>query len=110
MMDASGRAAIFNSGRWHWHSAVIRDRKLTLSAQRVAQLLFDLQNVDRGFAWPSRVHIARELRISLPTVKRAIRQLEQRGWLAINRSRGRGHANEYRLAFGQAGSEQAAAE
>src|SRR5262249_29687871 len=91
----------FNFGRHRWLGLVARDAKLPGAAHRVAVLLWELQNANRGCAWPSLVYIARELKMHKATVIRSLRILQQRQWIIRARRCGRFRSNEYRLAFGQ---------
>src|SRR5262249_1787558 len=51
----------FNFGRHRWLGRVARDEKLPGAALRTAVLLWELQNAEQGFAWPSLTYIATEL-------------------------------------------------
>ena len=53
---------------------------------------------DRDWAWPSIDRLAAELGRSAPTVKRAVSQAIERGWLIIEK-RGFGGSNHYAMAF-----------
>jgi hypothetical protein len=90
----------FNFGRHRWLGLVARDAKLPGAAHRVAVLLWELQNADRGCAWPSLVYIARQLKMHKATVIRSLAALCRRGWLNKRGRSGRHRSNEYRMAFG----------
>jgi hypothetical protein len=96
-------SAIFNSGRYRWLSALASDARLSAAALRVAIILFQRMNAAKGYAWPSNASLARDTNADRSTVIRATGQLERLGWIAKERSTGRGHANRYRLAFGDGG-------
>jgi hypothetical protein len=97
--DASP-SAIFNSGRYQWLAALASDARLSAAALRVAIILFQRMNMAKGYAWPSNASLARDTNADRSTVIRATAQLARHGWIAKERSTGRGHANRYRLAFG----------
>lgn len=94
----------FNYSRHSWLDRVGLDRKLTTAALRVAILIWKYQNHQKGFAFPSYMRMARELKMHKSTVIRAVMLLERRGWLNIARRAGslprRDHVNQYRLAMG----------
>jgi DNA-binding MarR family transcriptional regulator len=90
----------FNHLRHKWLALVARDRKMTGAALRVAILIWEHQNVERGYAWPSLDYLARELNVFRSTITRAIKLLEKRGWITVERQGGCHRSNRYRLAFG----------
>jgi len=77
-------------------AVLLRDTSLKLS-ERVVYLYLSWRQGSNGECWPSRDTIAAELGISIPTVKRAIRTLESRGFIDIRRPnhQGRGVLNHY---------------
>ena len=91
---------IFNFGRHRWLARVVRDKELPGAAVRVAVLLWEHQNAERGCAWPSLVYIAMTLKMHKSTVVRSLDILGRRGWLSTKRRGGRYRSNEYRIAFG----------
>jgi len=97
--------AAFNHGRHRWLGQLARDNELPGAAVRVAVLLWELMNTERGCAWPSLVHIAEQLRMNKSTVARSIKALIRRGWIHRSRRGGRHRSNEYRLAWGTMGDE-----
>jgi DNA-binding transcriptional MocR family regulator len=82
-----------------WLGMVARDPALNSSAVRVAVLLWDRFNIERGGAWPSIDTMAEEIAMDRSTVIRALHQLEARGWITVERG-GRGKSNFYRPEFG----------
>jgi hypothetical protein len=96
----AGANQAFHHGRHRWLGLVARDGKLPGAALRVAILIWDLTNAERGYAWPSIPYMARELQLHRATVIRAIRALHDRGWVTIDRGNGRGRSNRYRIGFG----------
>lgn len=100
-------SARFNFGRHRWLGSVVRDDMLPGAAHRVAVLLWEKQNAERGFAWPSLFYIAKELKMHKSTVIRSLRALQQRGWITSRRRGGRHRSNEYRIAFGNVDTESA---
>lgn len=86
--------------RHRWVTLVARDEKITGAVLRVAVLIWEHMNKERGYAWPSLAYISREMKLNRSIVVRAIKTLDRLGW--INRRRGtRGiRSNEYRLSFG----------
>lgn len=59
-------------------------------------MLGDHFNSVTGVAWPSHKRVASYLCIATKTVQRSVRELENRGWLTIQRSRSRRTTNRYR--------------
>jgi hypothetical protein len=91
----------FNFGRHRWLGRVARDEKLPGAAHRTAVLLWELQNAEQGFAWPSLTYIATELKMHKSTVIRSLRILRTRAWINIAHRGGRHRTNEYRIGFGR---------
>lgn len=80
-----------------WRSAVC-DSDLPPTARHVALTLSLHMNERGGSCFPSREELARETGLSVRTVDKAIRTLEDAGWLHVERparQRGRGHPNRY---------------
>ena len=102
--EHSSRSA-FNFGRHRWLGLVARDHKLPGAAHRIAVLLWQLQNDERGCAWPSLERIATELQMHKSTVIRSLRLLERRHWISKSQRGGRHRSNEYRISFGLMGDE-----
>jgi hypothetical protein len=99
-LEHTARSA-FNFGRHRWLGRVARDEKLPGAAHRTAVLLWELQNAEQGFAWPSLTYIATELKMHKSTVIRSLRILRTRGWINIAHRGGRHRTNEYRIGFGR---------
>ena len=86
---------MFNRGRHRWLGHVARDPELSGGAVRVAVLLWDMFNWEKGGAWPSIAHMAKTLAMHRSTVIRAINTLEEHGW--INRKSGNRHRSNFYL-------------
>ena len=91
----------FNFGRHRWLGRVARDAELPGAAFRTAVLLWELQNAEHGYAWPSLTYIATELKMHKSTVIRSLRILRARGWITTTRRGGRHRTNQYRIGFGR---------
>lgn len=98
---ASPARNAFHHARHRWLNLAVRDKALSGAAIRVAVLLWEHMNVERGCAWPSFDYMARQLTMHRSTVIRALRQLKDHGWITICHRGGRHNSNEYRLAFGK---------
>jgi Helix-turn-helix domain len=105
--DGNGRSPTqsaksrFNFGRHRWLGRVARDAGLSGAALRTAVLLWELQNAEHGYAWPSLTYIATELKMHKSTVIRSLRILRARGWITAARRGGRHRTNQYRIGFGR---------
>jgi DNA-binding IclR family transcriptional regulator len=64
-------------------------------------LLWELQNAEHGYAWPSLLYIATELKMHKSTVIRSLHILRDRGWITIAHRGGRHRTNQYRIGFGR---------
>jgi hypothetical protein len=90
----------FNFGRHRWLGRVVRDEKLPGAAYRTAVLLWELQNSERGCAWPSLTYLAAQLKMHKSTVIRSLDVLRRRAWITTAHRGGRHRTNEYRISFG----------
>jgi hypothetical protein len=97
-VDAQAR---FNFARHRWLGLVARDDELPGAAFRTAVLLWELQNAEHGYAWPSLLYIATELKMHKSTVIRSLHILRDRGWITIAHRGGRHRTNQYRIGFGR---------
>jgi hypothetical protein len=97
--SGAGKSA-FNFGRHRWLARVARDGQLPGAALRVAVVLWELQNADRGCAWPSLTYLAAQLKMHKSTVIRSLDALRRRGWITTAHRGGRHRTNEYRISFG----------
>jgi hypothetical protein len=84
-----------------WRKALRNDGAIDRTALLVAHTLSTYLN-GRGVANPSRETLAAGSRLSADTVDRAVRRLEQAGYLEVERTRGGGygdnrHTNTYRV-------------
>jgi hypothetical protein len=102
--DAQAR---FNFARHRWLGLVARDDVLPGAAFRTAVLLWELQNVEHGYAWPSLTYIATQLKMHKSTVIRSLRILRARGWITTAHRGGRHRTNQYRIGFGRMEDEDA---
>lgn len=62
---------------------------------RVAYVLADHLNRATGDCWPAQSTIARKIGVSVKTIQRSVRRLEEMGLLAIKRSSWRGETHRY---------------
>jgi DNA-binding MarR family transcriptional regulator len=90
----------FNHERHRWLALLAHDKEITGAALRVAILIWQHLNAEHGYAWPSLDYLSRELNVFRSTITRAIKLLERRGWITVERQGGRHRSNRYRLAFG----------
>src|SRR4051812_30159030 len=51
-------AAAFHAGRYHWLTLIAADNELSSAAVRVAIIIFQRMNKEKGYAWPSIQHIS----------------------------------------------------
>jgi hypothetical protein len=86
----------FHRNRMRWLNAVFYDCSMSPMSCRIAFLIADHLNSVSGDAWPSIDRIADRLCVSTKTVQRSVKELEQAGWLSVNRSKGRMRSNRYR--------------
>jgi Helix-turn-helix domain len=77
--------------------AITMDLRLSHLAVRVAYVLANYINGDRGVAWPTKGRLASDLGVSRWTIGRAIDELVDTGHFVVDRSSGR-HSNRYRFA------------
>jgi hypothetical protein len=80
-----------------WLNALAIECDLKPTTFRVAYIIADHFNWVSGLGWPSRGRLAEKTCLSSKSISRAIKQLEERGWLKVNRKRER--SNQYRLAW-----------
>jgi hypothetical protein len=98
--ERASKTESFNFGRHRWLGRVARDGKLPGAALRTAVLLWELQNAERGCAWPSLAYIAAQLKMHKSTVIRSLQVLCRRGWIITAHRGGRHRTNEYRIGLG----------
>ncbi|WP_369127021.1 helix-turn-helix domain-containing protein [Bradyrhizobium yuanmingense] len=87
----------FNREKMQWLNAVSLECEVSSTAFRVAYLIADHHNRVTGFAWPSRARLAGKICLSSRSIQRAVVQLEELGWLAVDRQRER--SNRYRMSW-----------
>ncbi|WP_409999387.1 helix-turn-helix domain-containing protein [Bradyrhizobium sp. SZCCHNR2028] len=80
-----------------WLNAVCHECEVSATAFRVAYVIADHQNRVTGFAWPSRARLAGKIGLSSRSIQRAVVQLEELGWLTVDRQRER--SNRYRMSW-----------
>jgi biotin operon repressor len=81
-----------------WQQRVLRAPNLSDKAKLLGcQLVHDFD--ERGLAWRSQPSLAELLKMDIRTVRRAMNELRDGGYLHIKVSRGRGRANEYSPIF-----------
>lgn len=103
--DGAGRHAprkpagdAFARERLDWLEVVAAEATLPVTAYRLATIVaLRYLNRSRGFAWPSLATLSADLGVGKKAILRAVEALESHGLLSVVRSRGRGHANEYRI-------------
>ena len=82
--------------RWGWMESVRRDAGLSPTGRLVAHVLaLDFVNVQTMQCDPSLRQIAELMGSSQDTIRRAIRDLVERGWLTRNGGLGRGNSTSY---------------
>lgn len=84
----------FTSRKLAIQNAMMKDSRVLPNEFKVAAALLSHANVDTGLIYPSQELVAIEIGVSVPTVKRAIRSLTDKGWLKVSRSN-RHVANRY---------------
>ncbi|MEC7763371.1 MAG: helix-turn-helix domain-containing protein [Pseudomonadota bacterium] len=86
----------WNSARWGWLESVRRDTSLTDTARLLAHVLaLDYANHRTSECTPSIDELMRVLGKSKSTVKRAVLDLEDGGWIIRESGRGRGRKSGY---------------
>jgi DNA-binding transcriptional MocR family regulator len=86
--------------KFDWYDATTFDPILSHVSVRVAHAIGAHLNKWTGSTFPSHAYLAKRLDVSTKTIERAVRQLEERGYLSVTRSPGRGYANVYRAVVG----------
>jgi hypothetical protein len=86
-----------NREKMQWLNAVSLECEVSSTAFRVAYLIADHHNRVTGFAWPSRARLAGKICLSTRSIQRAVVQLEELGWLAVDRQKER--SNRYRMSW-----------
>lgn len=89
-------ADTFTRDRLRWLDLIFADTELDHLAFRVAYLLSQLFNREKGNAWPAVGTLAKGVGASSRGVQKAVAQLEARGYLTRDIGRGRGGSNSYR--------------
>lgn len=86
----------FTREKLAWLEAVTDCPGLPKAAHRLAaKLALRFLSRERGIAWPSVATLSDALKVDRKAILTAIAALEVAGLLAVARSKGRGHANEY---------------
>lgn len=86
--------------RFDWMQQIIADPARSGTAKLIAAILATrFANAETGEAYPSKATLAAAVGRSERMVQIAIREMENAGWLAVSRGRGRGRSSTYSLAF-----------
>ncbi|WP_158091576.1 helix-turn-helix domain-containing protein [Bradyrhizobium canariense] len=85
----------FKRNKMQWITALSRECEIKPTTFRIAYLIADHQNRTVGFAWPSLASLAEKICMTTKSVHRAIDQLEETGWLEVERKAN--CSNRYRL-------------
>lgn len=93
----AGEIVILPRDRLAWHKQLVEDCVLSANAVRVAIALGSYFNNRTGRTFVGLKKLARELGLSLGTVRTATRQLASRGHLKVAIGGGRGWATEYSM-------------
>ncbi|WP_339949041.1 helix-turn-helix domain-containing protein [uncultured Albimonas sp.] len=95
--------------RFMWGRCIRKDQARTLSAKMLAWALAEeFADNDTGACHPCVETLAEALALSTRQVRRAVRELEEAGWLAVDRASGRGRSSTYQLTFpGEIAAEKA---
>lgn len=84
--------------RFEWYKAILQLTSIPSSTKAVAgALAIEFANDKTGKICPSQETLAAYLNLSVSTVKRAIRQMVQMGWLTRTEGRGAGNTTHYNL-------------
>ncbi|WP_420971606.1 helix-turn-helix domain-containing protein [Bradyrhizobium sp. B120] len=104
-IKAAAKRSEFFVRKLKWHDALsdrfARDRIALAVAMTIGKYL----NSGTGKAFPSRETIANRCDVCVRSVERAVNRLERRGFLIVQRARGRGHSNVYSMAFPKEGGD-----
>ena len=87
----------FNREKMLWLNALAIECDLKPTTFRVAYIIADHFNWVSGLGWPSRGRLADKTCLSSKSISRAVKQLEENGWLSVYRKRDR--SNQYRLTW-----------
>ncbi len=88
----------FTADKLAWLEKVATTPGLPAIAYQLAMILaLKFLNRERGYAWPSFVHLARVLGVARSSIIRAVDALQAAGFISVKRGGGRNRANEYRL-------------
>src|SRR5262245_41764600 len=88
----------FTADKLAWLEKVATTPGLPAIAYQLAMILcLRFLNRERGYAWPSFVHLARVLGVARSSIIRAVEALQAAEFISVKRGGGRNHANEYRL-------------
>jgi DNA-binding Lrp family transcriptional regulator len=86
--------------RFMWGRCIRQAAEISPSAKMLAWALSEqFADNETGECWPKVGTLAEALALSERQVRRAVRELEDGGWLLVERASGRGRASSYRLAF-----------
>lgn len=79
-----------------WHKLILRDPHLKPSDKVIAGLIMHMINREQGYAYPAIEYLAEETQLSRSTVKRALDQLRDFGWIGTEKA-GRNQPLRYYL-------------
>lgn len=85
----------FKRNKMQWVNALSHECEIRPTTFRIAYLIADHQNRTVGFAWPSLASLAEKICMTTKSVHRAVDQLEETGWLEVERKAN--CSNRYRL-------------
>ncbi|MCK1326653.1 helix-turn-helix domain-containing protein [Bradyrhizobium sp. 156] len=85
----------FRRNKMQWVNALSHECEIRPTTFRIAYLIADHQNRTVGFAWPSLASLAKKICMTTKSVHRAVDQLEETGWLEVERKAN--CSNRYRL-------------
>lgn len=78
-----------------WRTVLNEGADLTTAEYAVGMAIATVMNEAGDGAWPKVETIARYAKCSSSTARKAVNGLEEKGYLEVKRSTGRGHSNEY---------------
>ena len=91
--------------KFQWEKELRYDTNLSATEFRVLMMLGTWANQSLGNAHPGRARLAEAACVSIPTVKRALRNLEMSGYIVVESQGGnavqKGHATVYRLTLAE---------
>lgn len=86
----------FMAEKLEWQHQVLCDPDLSAFGKTLGAFLMHYLDEAQGGGWTSQPFLAERLQVDVRTIRRAVAELETRGHLRVESSRGRGKANIYR--------------